>query len=101
MYNQVIEDQKLASLQSAFSNIKDNLEEEIDNHRESQNFIKLLEDKLGETEAKFIKESNKFKAEKEALENKIKVLEESNIKKMLKHWKQKLKHLMKFLMQSL
>ena len=63
---------ELASLQNAFSNLRDNLEEEIDNHRESQSFIKLLENKLGETEAKFITKSKKFKAEKEALDNTIK-----------------------------
>ena len=45
---------------------------------ESQNLIKLLEDKLEETEAKFISESNKVKVEKEMFETKIKVLEDSN-----------------------
>ena len=66
MSNQGIDDQKLESLQNAYSNIKYNVEEEIENHRESHNLIKLLEDKFEETEAKFIRESKKFKAEKES-----------------------------------
>ena len=75
-----IYDQQLASLENAYSNLKDNLEEEIDNHTESQKLIKILEDKLENTEAKFITESNKFKAEKESFENQIKHLKESNRK---------------------
>ena len=76
--SQVIGDQKLASLQNSYSNLKHNFEEEIDHHRESQNLIKLLEDKLAETEAMFIRECNKFKAEKETFDHKIKLLEDSN-----------------------
>ena len=76
--SQVINDLKLANLQNAYSDLKYYLEEEIYNHRESQNLIKLLEDKLEETEAKFISESNKVKVEKEMFETKIKVLEDSS-----------------------
>jgi hypothetical protein len=80
--NQVFADKKFVNLEKAYDNLKYDFNEEIDNHRESQNIIKLLEEKLGETEAKFIREANKFQAEKETFVNQIKLLEDSN--KMIK-----------------
>ena len=66
--------QKVAKLEHSCSIIKHDLEEEIDNHRESQKLIKRLEDKVGNTEANYITESNKFNAKKETFENQIKLL---------------------------
>ena len=42
--SQMIDGQKLARLQNAYSNLQYDLEEEIDNHSESQHLIKLLEE---------------------------------------------------------
>ena len=80
MSNHVIVEQKLASLEEANSNLRNYLKEEIDSHRESQNIVKILEDKLENAEAQFIEESSKFKAEKEIFEKEINLLKESKKK---------------------
>ena len=80
MSNHVIVAQKLASLEEANSNLRNDLEEEIDSHRESRNIVKILEDKLEKAEAQFIEESAKFKAEKEKFEEKINLQKDSKKK---------------------
>ena len=48
--------------------LQNDLAEEIDNHSDSQNIIKLLEDKLEHIEAEVMKQCKKFKTDKEDLE---------------------------------
>ena len=59
------------SQENAYNKLKDEFENEIKHHKEAQNCIKVLEEKLKRSEDNFTAESNKSKRKKETLATKI------------------------------
>ena len=57
-------------MEQACNNLRNDLEQKVDSHRESKNNVKILEDKLANVEVKFLEECNKLKEEKESFEMK-------------------------------
>ena len=67
-------EQEFSRLKNAISSLTGDLQEEIDNHTESQNLIKILEEKLEHAESEVIKQSKRFQTDKENLEVEAKQL---------------------------
>ena len=59
------------SKESAYDNLKRKFDEECRNHKEAQNLVKFLEDKVENAEDNFNEKLKKLKTEKEALTTKI------------------------------